>query len=488
MASRSSSSRLRSPGASPDRSAAEASLQLSDYLRILRRHAVLIVLAIGLGAGGAVLATTAQDEVYRTSTQLIVSVAGTDTDGRPISRRPVAIQAASALSELASTPPAVSAAQQAAGVADGRRFRVEAFADDATPFVNIVVTGDDPAVIASVANGFTDTLPRVAAELDQVNSGDRVELETLSPAPVNGVPVSPRPRRNLLIGCVLGLVVGLSGAFGKSAVDRQLRDSGDIEETTGLPVLGAVPVELDGERLPALSHPGSLRSEAYRLVRTNVGFTDVPDLPRTLLVTSAAPGEGKTSLAVNLAVSCAQSGESVVVVDADLRKPRVAFHFSLDGNPGLSDLLASPGAAIGPYLQPSADGLLAVLPAGRIPPNPSELLGSEPMRRLLEQLGQQFDRVIVDAPPVLPVADGVKLASLVSGVLLVARIGQTTKDELVTASDRLAKASARLLGVVANGVRPSRDHAYGYGSYGEYAYGQATSRRSGRRRRRRREE
>lgn len=462
-----------------------STLQLTDYLRILRRHALLIVLATALGGGGAVLATSQQERVYTTSSQLIVSVDSVDAEGQTISRRPVAITAATALGELAGTPPAVAAAREAAGVAPDQPTEVVAAADGATPFVNITVTGSDPEVIARVADGFAGTLPAVAAELDQIDRGDRITLQALAPAPVNRTPTSPRPRRNLALGLVLGMVVGLSGAFARASQDRQLRDSADIEESTALPVLGAIPLELGDERLPAASHPMSVRAEAYRLVRTNLQFTDLPDLPRTLLVTSAAPGDGKTSLVVNLAVSCAQAGESVVVIDADLRKPRIAHHFGLAPSPGLAELLASGLNVPATYLQPAADGLLAVLASGHAPPNPSELLGSPAMQKLIALLAEQFDRVIVDAPPVLPVADGVMLASRVSGVVLVARIGSTTRDELVSARERLEKGSSRLLGVVANCVRPSQDAAYGYGSYGEYAYTGVRPERPGRRRRRR---
>lgn len=466
-------------------SAAEAGpLALGDYLQLLRRHALLIVLATALGAGGAVVATAQQAEVFSTTTQLLVSVSGTDSGGQAISRRPVAVQAATVLSELASTPPAVAAARLQAQLGPGQGGAVTAQADGASPFVLLTVTGGDPAIIARLANAFATTLPGVAATLDQIDQGDRVQLKALSPAPVNPIPTSPRPRRNLLAGLVLGLLVGLAGAFGRSALDRQLRDSGDIEAATGLPVLGAVPSELEKERLPAVSHPGSVRAEAYRLVRTNMQFMDVVGVPRTLLVTSASPGDGKTSLAVNLAVSFAQAGERVVVVDADLRKPRVAYHFGIDGVVGLSDVLAPEPGDMGRFTQTAADGLVCVLPSGRTPANPSELVGSPAMARTLAWLAERYDRVIVDAPPVLPVADSVKLAGMVGGVVLVARMGRTTLDELKAAQRRLEVGSVRILGVVANGVHPSRDQAYGYGGSKDYVYAGQPSRRSERRRRR----
>ncbi|MDT7537984.1 MAG: tyrosine-protein kinase [Actinomycetota bacterium] len=456
-----------------------SAVPLAAYVRILRRHALLIILATALGAGGALLATHLQHKVYRSTAQLIVAVAGTDQQGNTVERRPAAVLAAKSLSELAGTPPAVRAAQQAAGLPGAATGNVQAFADGASPILTIRVTGPDPEQGARLANGFAGTLPTVAQQLHQTNAGERISLETLSPATVNPVPVSPRPKRNLALGLVLGLVVGLSGAFARTALDRQLRDSADIEEATGLPVLGAVPNEFSRERLPAATQPSSMRAEAYRLVRTNLQFTDVAEAPRTILVTSAAPGEGKTSLVVNLAVSCALAGETVVVVDADLRKPRVAYHFGIGAGVGLSTLLAAADADPTRFVHRGATGLVSVLPSGPAVANPSELLGSPSMHNALAVLAEHFDRVIVDAPPVLPVADGVKLASMVSGVIIVARMGATTRDALVSACQRLEKGSARILGVVANGVEPGRDQAYGYGAHGAYSYA-ASPRRAAR--------
>ena len=450
-------------------------MQLADYVRILRRRALLIVVATVFGALGAFVATAQQAKLYRTDVQFIVSV-NQSGPGGDISRRPVAVAQAVALAQLARTPTAVAAAATQAG--GGRKSSVSATADNNSPFINLTVSGTDPVVIAKVADAYATVLPQVQKTLRQADPGTVVTLISDQPAPVNTVPVSPRPRTNLAIGLVLGLVLGLSAAFLREALDRRVRDSSDLERITGLTLLGSIPKELDAELLPALTHADSLRAEAYRLVRVNVQFTDVDTIPPCMLVTSSNPGDGKTSLATNLGVSCAQAGERVIVVDADLRQPRVAAHFGLAEGPGLSDVLTG---RRGLDHCVHVNDNLSVLPAGPPPPNPSELLGSPRMLELLEHLRRSYDRVVLDGPPILAVADAVKLASFVTGVVVVVRIEATTYDDVKRAKQRLDQAGARVLGTVANRVHAGRDGAYGYGSrvgYG-YASGPASGGRRG---------
>ena len=455
-------------------------MQLSVYLRILRRRTFSIVLSAACGLVGAAFATSQETKVYRTGTQLIVSAAAPGSVG-DTTLLPVAAEQAQALAQIARTRPALDAADRAAEVSAGVTA-VVALAEEGSPFLNIEVTGNDPVIVAKVANRFVSTLTSVQLQLKQVDPGNRATLSVVQQAPVNLVPVAPRPKRNLAVGLALGLELGIAVAFVRESLDNRFRDSAQIEHITGLPLLGSIPIEIESERLPAHTQPQSARAEAYRRVRTNLQFTDVAHLPKIVLVTSSNPGDGKTSLACNLAVTCALAGERVVIADADLRKPNVAAYFAIAESPGLSTLLS--GATSVGIVRLVLDDLLAVIPSGPVPPNPSELLGAARMREVLAQLAVDYDRVIVDGPPVLAVADAVKLASLVSAVLVVVRMDRTTVDDVKRTRTGLELAQARVLGIVANGVTPAFDQAYGYGSYiGSAALAEGTG--GGRRGRRR---
>ena len=248
-----------------------------------------------------------------------------------------------------------------------------------------------------------------------------------------------------------------------------------LEEEAGLSVLGVVPQELEKVDLPTITHPASGRAEAYRTVRTNIQFAGSPAALKRIIITSATPGEGKTSVAVNVAIAMARQGQSVVLVDADLRRPRVHLAFGMtESGDGIAGVLAD-GAAVADVLRQADDGALAVIPAGRRVDNPSELLGSARMVALLEELAEHFDIVLVDTPPVLPVTDALVLAVGATGVIVVVRLGATNRERLGRALGSLRKLNVEILGLVANGAVPSGDAAYGYGS--RYGYASTRGRR-----------
>ena len=229
-----------------------------------------------------------------------------------------------------------------------------------------------------------------------------------------------------------------------------------------------VPQALEKVPLPTITHPSSGRAEGYRTVRTNIAFTGGHESMGRLVITSATPGEGKTSVSSNLAIALARGGRSVVLVDADLRRPRVSSVFALeDEGPGLVGLLAG-AATVAGALRTVDGGGLAVLPAGGTLSNPSELLGSDRMKAVLGELDAMFETVIIDTPPILPVTDALVLSSAVSGVIVVVRLGVTSRERLKRALASLRKLNAPLLGLVANGAVASGDAAYGYGK--KYGY------------------
>jgi capsular exopolysaccharide synthesis family protein len=241
-------------------------------------------------------------------------------------------------------------------------------------------------------------------------------------------------------------------------------------------MLGLVPMRRRGGRDLVVADEGSIHSEPYRALRTAVRFTDPDESLRTILITSATPGDGKTTTAANLALALGAGGESVVVVDGDLRRAALANVFGLERAVGLSSLVLRT-ATLDEALQEWRDNVW-VLPSGHpLPPNPSEVLGSEFMSNVLAELSQRFDHVLVDTPPVLPVTDAVALSTQVDGVLLVARFGKTNRAPAAEARRRLDAVGANVVGYVLNAV-PRRETSSYYADY-RYDYGKPARRGRG---------
>ena len=285
-------------------------------------------------------------------------------------------------------------------------------------------------------------------------------------------------RQLLTLALLVGLFLGVLTAFLLEYLDQTIKTSTDIERALEVPVLGMIPYEPrpaatnggNGRRrrsLPLVSLMGSdtPSSEAYRTLRTNVTFVNAEQRQLQLVVvTSPGPGEGKSTTAANLAITLAQNGTATLLVDADLRRPLVHRAFNLVQEPGLTDILvgkASVREAVRPNVLPKLD----VLPAGALPPNPSELLGSEAMRSLLSQLRGQYEAVIFDSPPTLAVTDATVLGAASDAVILVVRAGETEEVAAQRAIAQLRRVQARVAGTVLNGLQKTRDRYYNYYTY-----------------------
>ncbi len=315
------------------------------------------------------------------------------------------------------------------------------------------------------------------SRLDQLQVDASVQTGSAQPvrtAEVPDGPIEPSPLRTGVLALIVGLLLGLGAAFLADYLDDSITTPDELERATGgLPVLTTVPDESAPDARPiALSRPGDTVVEAYRGLRTALQFVALEKNIRIIQVTSPLPGEGKTTTAANLAVLMAQTGRRVVLVDGDLRRPRLHEVFGSDGSRGLTSALL--GQSTMDLLWPVAlpAGHLEVMAAGPIPTNPSETLGSQRMRSVLDELAQMFDLVVIDSAPVLPVTDAVVVAGLVDAVVLVARADQTTDRQLREAVGLLTRSGAPLVGAVLNGVDPDRDpYGQGYGyrkGYAEY--------------------
>ncbi len=309
-------------------------------------------------------------------------------------------------------------------------------------------------------------------------------IRVVDSAEVPRSPTRPRKGLNLLLGAVVGAMLAVGLAFFFEYLDNRVKTPDEIKAYLGLPFLGLVPrvspKEVRGEPPLLTNGVPPPFAEAFRVVRTNVLFSSAEEGSKSLLVTSTGPGEGKTVTASNLAVGLAQAGQRVLLVDADLRRPKVHDLFGHKAEPGLSNLLVGNAKASEAVRKSSVSGLW-VLPAGRIPPNATELLGSPRFKDFLATLRDHFDWVIVDSPPVLVAADAAVVAHAASGVLYVVGAEMPARQAARSALEQLAAARARVVGAVLNRV-DLEHNAYYYSHYyrKEYAhyYDRPSERRS----------
>ena len=280
-------------------------------------------------------------------------------------------------------------------------------------------------------------------------------------------PVEPALVRTALLALVLGLLLGLLAAFLTDHFDDSVNTADELERATGgVPILAVVPVDPASDDRPvALSRPGDVAVEAYRRLRTNVQFLGIDAPLRVVQVTSPLAGEGKSTTAANLAVVFAQAGLRTLIVDADLRRPRLHLLFAVDDGPGLTSAIM--GEPVSSIARNVGDGL-DVLTSGVLPANPSEVLGSPVMRSLLARVADDYDMIVIDSAPVLPVTDSVALSAAVDGVILVTQAGQTSAKHIKAAVRQLQQVKAPVLGTVLNRVshRSTAAGGYGYGEYG----------------------
>jgi capsular exopolysaccharide synthesis family protein len=257
----------------------------------------------------------------------------------------------------------------------------------------------------------------------------------------------------------------------REALDTKVRSERDVEAITEATILGGIAYDARTPDNPLVvrDDPRSPRAESFRTLRTNLQFLSIGSETRSFVLTSSIPGEGKSTTAANLAMVIALSGQRVVIVDADLRKPKLAEYLGLEGGAGLTDVLIG-RADVADVLQRWGETNLYVLPAGKIPPNPSELLGSTAMINLISFLERSFDLVLFDAPPLLPVTDAAILAKNTSGAVLMVAAGRVHKNQLRGATVALANVGARVAGLVMTMLPTKGPDSYGYGRYG-YGYG-----------------
>lgn len=430
-----------------------------QYLRALARSWFVVIITLVAGGAGGYYVYHRATPLYESAVQMVVTGTTNGPATDEVTSRALAGQRALALAQIAGTAPAVKAAARAAGY-PGDSPSVTATSTDSGPFITVRVVDTNAVRAQAIANAYAGILPETMQRLEG-STDTTVSVANLAAAPLPSAPFSPKLVKDLALGLAAGFILGIAIALLREVVDRTIRDTDQLEEITGLTTLGTVPRDGVKNSLPAVSKPRSARAEAYRQIRTTL--LNSKQHVSTVAITSAAMGEGKTSVATNLAAVFSRAGHRVAIVDADLRRPRVAPVFDVPSKPGLSDVLAR-RASLADALVMQDDGRLAILPSGPIPANPSEALGGTGMEEVIKQLAAEFEYVFIDTPPVLPVTDALVVAPMVDGVVLVTRLGRTTRERVKRALAAVDRVNASMIGVVPNyaGKGADRDYRYGY--------------------------
>ena len=313
-------------------------------------------------------------------------------------------------------------------------------------------------------------LSRQLQRLRAVRAGQNNNAQLLEPA-FRGEPIDRRVAKSTLTAFLISILVGLALALLVDRLDRRIRSERELESLTGLPLLSTVPLSaFPTEAGGGVATATGADAEPFRRLRAGLIYFNVSQPVKSVLITSPGSQEGKTTIALNLALAAARQGKNVLLVDADLHRPRVHERLGLEAARGLSDVLSA-NASLDDSIQTfqAGDGRLSVLPAGKVPPNPSELLASERMQSLLET---PMDLIVLDTAPLLAVSDAIPLLKQVSGVIVAARIDATSRDGVKRVAQTVRTAEGTVLGVVATGVENPESYGYGYGyGYAESANG-----------------
>lgn len=448
-------------------------MEIQDYLKILKTRWMIIVVTVAVAILGSLAVSLLTTPTYQACSRVFVSTSGGSSVSETYQGNLFSQQRVASYSEL------VTGETLAARVIDelGLTATPAEVARDTTAkstpdtvLLDICHTGTDAATVRDVANSMATQLTTLVRELETPEDGGSptAGVRLVEQAQTPSTPVSPKTKRNLALGAAVGLLLGIALAVLRDRLDNTIKDRKTLEKSANSALVGNIPFDksLKDSSIVSFGAGHSSSAEAFRELRTNLQFLEVDNPPRVIVVTSAVPSEGKTTVAINLSLALAEAGHHVVLVEGDLRRPRVSKYLGLIGSVGLSTVLAGQ-AGLDDVLQPSKFVGLDVLASGPLPPNPSELLGSEASRRVIEDLRGRFDYVIVDGAPLLPVTDSALLTTHSDGALVIARHGHTSEAELERATGNLTTIGAHILGAVftmtpTSGRRGGDGYAYYY--------------------------
>ncbi len=448
-------------------------MDLRDYLRVVRKRWALITLAVLVCLGAAMSVAFLQQPTYQATAQLFVSVNASSVDQSQFNQgQAAATQRVKSYADIVGSPRITAAVQKQLGTdLTPEQIGKEISADNPldTVLLNVHVRDTNKVRAQEIANAVARQFGLLVNELEtpQGSGTSPVKVSQVQQAQLPGAPVAPNKKVDIGLGILLGLALGVAFSVLLEVLDTSVKSAEELEAASACAVLGVIGFDSDATKSPLIvqTDPHSPRAEAFRQLRTNLQFVDIDHPVKSIVITSSIPQEGKSTTTANLAITLAQAGLKVVLVEADLRRPKLMQYLGVEGAVGVTSVLIG-RVSLDDALQPWGNGSLMVLPSGPTPPNPSELLGSQGMAELIAALEERADIVLVDAPPLLPVTDAAVLAKICDGALLIVRHGVTSREQVARAAESLRVVDAHLIGNVLNMAPAKGPDAYGYG----YAY------------------
>lgn len=443
------------------------SVTVQQYVRVLRERWISVVSAVIVGLLAAVAVFFLRPPEYTAKLTMYVAAQNSDTASSAFQGAQLSQDRVKSYTELVSSTRVSREVIQrlgAPGTPEEVAKQISATSALDSVLLNVAVTGPSPKQAALMANTVGDVFTGLVAELERPTSRNgvpAVAVRVVQPATPPSAPSSTGLPVLLALGLLGGLALGVAVALVRHALDSTVQSPEQLRAATAAPHLGVVAFDSQVPKRPLIvqEDPQSPRSEAFRQLRTNLQFVDVDRPRRVIAVTSALPGEGKTTTTVNLAIAMAAAGSRVLVIEADLRHPKVADLLGVERSVGLTSVLSG-RVGLEQAVQPWAGGPFGVLASGPLPPNPSELLASRQMRGLLASVRARYDAVLIDTPPLLPVTDAAAVAPGTDGVILVCRFKKTTRSQLEAAVGALQAVSAPVLGTVFSMVPNSGPRGY----------------------------
>ncbi|MGY1787302.1 polysaccharide biosynthesis tyrosine autokinase [Geodermatophilus sp. SYSU D00698] len=436
-------------------------MSLREVMAALRTSSWLLFVSLLVGGLAALGVSLLQTPTYTSSTQLFVSTTDSASASEVFQGSQFSQQRIASYARLITGQQLATRVVQQLGLPmspDQLAAEITATPVTDTVLIDVTVTDPSPQRAQQIADSIGPQFSALVQEIETTEPGARSPVKvTVTQRPqVPTAPTSPKPVRDVALGLVVGLVLGAGGAIARARLDRSVKDVEVASELVSAPAIATITRDRTLDKHHVIDRGSTGRAgEDFRRLRTNLQFLSVEKPPKAVMVSSALAAEGKTTVVVNLAQVLADAGRQVVIVDADLRRPKVADYLGLTGDAGLTNLLAST-ASVEDVIQTPREGI-SVIAAGPVPPNPVELLGLGAMADLLEKLRAQNDFVLLDTPALLPVADASTIAPLTDGVLLSIRYGKTDKIQVARAVESLERVGALMLGTILNMVPPGID-------------------------------